>query len=365
VQAFNNFASTIIDGDVMNKFFGFFAAAIALMGVLTAPAKAEGLPLVVSATVDYNHKTLTISGKHFGKSPIVTLDAITFQTSSSAGNQVVAKFPSDKAPSSFLPGTYFLTLVFKNQLPAIFAVDIGANGPTGPEGPTGAPGKTGSQGTEGIPGIPGPTGPIGLTGASGSRGPAGPEGATGARGPGVDPAILQQIATLQAQLDALRKAVAVSPNGTNVQVEAAVNLNVIAGASKSETIGASNTENIGASSTESIGGSRTIDIGVDDELSVANDQNVSVGRDQTVTVTGGQKVSVSADLLTQVGGNIIDASGKSIQFLGPKGAKVLLNNDGSITISTTTGDIQMLSGANILIKATGDVRVLGQRITNN
>jgi hypothetical protein len=349
----------------MNKFYSLIAMAIALMGAVSTPAKAQSFPLVVSATVDYNHKTLTISGKNFGKSPIVTLDAIAFQTKSSAVNQVVANFPSDKAPSSFLPGTYFLTLVFKNQLPAIFAVDIGANGPAGVEGPAGSTGKTGPEGPEGIPGSPGPKGAIGLTGATGARGPAGPEGLTGPRGPGVDPAILQQIATLQSQLNALRKAVSVSPNGTSLQLEAAVNLNVVAGASKTETVGASNTEIIGASSNETVGGSRTIDVGVDDELTVANDQNVIVGRNQTVSVNGGQKVSVGADQITQVDGNLIELSGKSIQFDGPKGARVLLNKDGSITISTTTGDIQMLSGANIIIKAQGDVRVLGQKIMNN
>jgi hypothetical protein len=349
----------------MNKLFGLAAMAIALMGAMNAPANAQSLPLVVSATVDYNHRTLTISGKNFGKAPLVTLDAIAFQTKSSAANKVVANFPSDKAPSSFVPGTYFLTLVFKNQLPAIFAVDIGANGPAGAEGPAGPQGKTGPQGPEGIPGLPGPKGAIGLTGASGPRGATGPEGPIGPRGPGIDPAILQQIATLQAQLNALRKAVSLSPNGTNLQIEVPVNLNVTAGATRTETVGASNIETIGANSTESVGGSRTVDIGVDDELTVANDQSVFLGRNQSVTVTGGQKVSVDQDQVTQIGGNLIESGGKSIQFDGPKGAKVLLNNDGSITISTTTGDIQMVSGADILIKAKGDVRLLGSKITNN
>jgi Collagen triple helix repeat (20 copies) len=349
----------------MNKFFGLVAMAVVFMGAMSAPANAQSFPLVVSATVDYHHRTLTISGKNFGKSPLVTLDAIAFQTKSSAANQVVANFPFDKAPSSFVPGTYFLTLVFKNQLPAIFAVDIGANGPAGADGPTGPQGKTGLQGPEGIPGLPGPRGAIGLTGASGARGATGLEGPIGPRGPGIDPAILQQIATLQAQLNALRKAVSVSPNGTNLQIEVPVNLNVLAGASKTETVGANNTETIGANSTESIGGSRTIDIGADDELTVANDQSITVGRDQTTSVSGGQKLSVEHDQVTQVGGNLIEAATKSIQFDGPKGAKVLLNNDGSITISTTTGDIQMVSGADILIKAKGDVRLLGQKITNN
>jgi hypothetical protein len=49
----------------------------------------------------------------------------------------------DNAPSSVTPVTYFLTVRFKNQFPAIFAVDIGANGAPGP---CGLPGASGSPG---------------------------------------------------------------------------------------------------------------------------------------------------------------------------------------------------------------------------
>jgi hypothetical protein len=103
---------------------------------------------VISATVDYTHNTLTISGQNFGSNPTVTLDALSFPTQSSASSQIVANFPSGKAPSSFVPGTYFLTVTFKNQLPTIFGVDIGANGAVGPAGPAGAPGVAGSPGID-------------------------------------------------------------------------------------------------------------------------------------------------------------------------------------------------------------------------
>jgi hypothetical protein len=170
-------------------------------GILTSllvsisQARAAGLPLVISATVDYAHNTLTISGQNFGSNPAVTLDALAFPTQSSASSQIVASFPSGKAPASFLPGTYFLTVTFKNQLPTIFAVDIGANGAPGPAGAAGANGATGAQGAAGpagapgAQGAPGPAGPVGPQGLAGPAGPtgttgvAGATGATGAQGP--------------------------------------------------------------------------------------------------------------------------------------------------------------------------------------
>jgi hypothetical protein len=148
-----------------------FAAIFLAAGALSAHA--AGLPVVISATVDYTHNTLNISGQNFGNSPAVRLDALAFSTQSSASSQIVANFPSGKAPSSFTPGTYFLTVTFKNQLPTIFGVDIGANGAVGPAGPAGA---------QGLAGAPGPSGPAGPLGLSGPVGPPGATGATGAQG---------------------------------------------------------------------------------------------------------------------------------------------------------------------------------------
>jgi collagen triple helix repeat protein/IPT/TIG domain-containing protein len=169
----------------------------ALLGVLSSGSEAAGLPLVISATVDYAHNTLTISGQNFGSVPAVTLDSMGFTTQSSTSSQIVANFPSGKAPASFTPGTYFLTVTFKNQLPTIFGVDIGANGAPGPAGPAGAQGSPGAAGAQGATGpagpagpqgVPGPFGPAGLagatgpTGATGVTGPVGPKGDTGATG---------------------------------------------------------------------------------------------------------------------------------------------------------------------------------------
>jgi hypothetical protein len=168
---------------------------IALLELVLPRAQAAGLPLVISATVDYTHNTLTISGQNFGSSPTVTLDALAFPAQPSSSTQIVANFPPGTPPSSFTPGTYFLTLQFKNQLPSIFTVDIGANGAPGPAGPAGAPGSpgvagaTGPAGPAGPQGIVGPmgpvgaTGPAGATGAQGLAGVAGPQGSPGLQGP--------------------------------------------------------------------------------------------------------------------------------------------------------------------------------------
>lgn len=179
----------------MTRILASLLSTLILVGFVTPRAQAAGLPLVISATVDYTHKTVTISGQNFGSSPTVTLDSITFPTMSAASKQIVADFPITAPPSSFTPGTYFLTVTFRNQLPTIFAVDIGANGPQGPQGvagPQGLPGATGATGAMGPPGPMGPAGiagsigpagPQGLTGSTGAAGPQGPAGATGIQGP--------------------------------------------------------------------------------------------------------------------------------------------------------------------------------------
>src|SRR5437660_1659872 len=105
----------------------------AFLALPNSTAAQANPPLVISATVDYTNKTLTIAGQNFGNSPIITVDSLTFPTLSSSSNQIIGNFPSGIAPSSFTPGTYFLTLQFRNQLPAVFTVDIGANG--GPRAP--------------------------------------------------------------------------------------------------------------------------------------------------------------------------------------------------------------------------------------
>jgi hypothetical protein len=296
------------------------AGAMALLGLMSSPAQAAGLPLVISATVDYTHGTLTVSGQNFGSSALVMLNSLTFPTTSSASSQIVASFPSGSPPSSFTPGTYFLTLQFKNQLPSIFTVDIGANGAPGPAGPAGAAGSPGAQGATGPvgpAGSAGPAGPAGVpgpagaSGAIGSSGPTGPQGPTGPPGPGIDPAVLQQIANLQSQLDALRSAVMVAADGT-VQV----------------TSDADRKDLTGGNFDDNVGGSRTVTIGGSDSLKVAGDR--------TVTVNGA--------LLDQALGSVEFKSGN---------ADVLMTADGTIVI--TGVNIQLLASNVISLQAGGAI----------
>ena len=85
----------------MKKILCFMLAAIVSIVRGPSPAHAAGLPVVISATVDYTHNTLTIGGQNFGSSPAVTLDALTFPTTGNpSSTQVVASFPSGRTPSS-------------------------------------------------------------------------------------------------------------------------------------------------------------------------------------------------------------------------------------------------------------------------
>src|SRR5579872_1176628 len=165
---------------------------LAALDILVGSARAVGLPLISSVTVDYSHNTLTVNGMNFGTAPAVTVNSLAFQAQSSGSSQIVANFPSANPASSFSPGTYFLTLTFKNQLPSIFTVDIGANGPqgsigpqgpAGPSGSIGAMGPAGPAGAQGVAGPMGPPGPAGSAGAVGATGATGPQGVAGPQGP--------------------------------------------------------------------------------------------------------------------------------------------------------------------------------------
>lgn len=166
----------------MIRIHALLLSTLVLVGLAEPRAQAAGLPIVISATLDYTLKTVTISGQNFGSSPSVTLDSIALPTVSSASNQIVADFPNSTPPSSFTPGTYLLTVAFKNQLPAIFTLDIGANGPQGVQGVAGPAGPQGVQGAQGSSGATGATGPMGSPGPMGPAGAAGAMGATGAQG---------------------------------------------------------------------------------------------------------------------------------------------------------------------------------------
>jgi hypothetical protein len=166
----------------MFKHLAQLFSLLAFVALLPARAPAAGLPLVISATVNYSSATLTISGQNFGSNPVVTLNNSNFTTLTASASQIVASFPSGSPPTSFIPGTYFLTLQYRNQLPSIFTVDIGANGPQGPQGVAGPAGSQGPQGALGLTGAQGGVGPMGPPGPMGPAGAAGAMGATGATG---------------------------------------------------------------------------------------------------------------------------------------------------------------------------------------
>jgi type VI secretion system secreted protein VgrG len=306
----------------MNRLLGLVALGVVWMGAMGAEAQAATAPpQITSARVDYIRKTLTVFGKNFGNGAVVSLGSIVLPTQSSASTRVISTFPADRAPSSIAPGTYVLSLVTGGQGErASFMITLGAAGPAGPPGA------------------------------------------------GVDDALLQQIADLQAQVNALRNAVVANAGGS-VQLRAESSLDVLAGANKSETVGATSTLSVGASRIADVGASDTLSVSRDQDISVGADQSVLVGGtqgtvvavDQTLEIDGKQTVKVDGDQSVTIGGNVVQSTGKTLQIRGRKNALISMDLDGNISIQTD-GDIQMVSGDDILIKASGDITLLGQHV---
>jgi Protein of unknown function (DUF1566)/Collagen triple helix repeat (20 copies) len=171
----------------MNRLKGFLAGLVATVGLMSGPAHAAGLPVVISTTVDSAHNMLTINGQNFGNNPVITLGSLRFTTAAGwSSTRIVGNFPTSNPASSFTPGTYFMTVQFSNQLPSIYTVDIGAQGaagPQGPIGPQGAKGDPGPAGPKGADGAIGPAGQNGTAGAQGPKGDTGPQGLQGLQGP--------------------------------------------------------------------------------------------------------------------------------------------------------------------------------------
>jgi hypothetical protein len=316
----------------MKRRIGLVAGVLALLGLLSSPAQAAGLPLIVSATVDYAQGTLTISGQNFGSNPTVTLNSLTFATQTAGSGQIVASFPGGNPPSSFTPGTYFLTLQFKNQLPSIFTVDIGANGAPGPAGAQGPSGAAGASGPAGPQGGLGPIGPPGATGAPGPAGPAGATGATGAAGPpgpqgpqgpsGADPNLLQQIGALQAQLDALKNAISIGSDG---------GLQVTSAADRTDLTNGNFADTVGNNRTLTIGGSESVNIGASSTTNVA----------KTVLLNGGESIKLKSG-----------------------GSTVQLNSDGSIIVSGSS-NVTVQAAGNLLLEAGGTLVLKGSQVVTN
>jgi hypothetical protein len=132
---------------------------VVILTVLSLSAMAA--PKVFSTVVDTTTNQITITGQNFnpsGTAPTVTLANTKLKLVSFTSTTIVATIPT-----TFVPGTYGLTIVNSNFLSVTAYVTFGTIG-TGPPGPTGPPG---------IVGPPGPPGPGGLMGPPGPPGPPG------------------------------------------------------------------------------------------------------------------------------------------------------------------------------------------------
>ena len=170
----------------MFKYLGTLLCVFVLCH-LAPTAHAAGLPIIISATVNNTNATLTVTGQNFGSNPVITLNNLNFPAvaGASSSTRIVATFPTGMPPASFTPGTYFLTIQYKNQLPSLFSVDIGSLGAPGPQGLSGPPGTQGIPGpvgSAGAVGVPGPMGPQGMPGVAGPQGIQGLPGTAGAPG---------------------------------------------------------------------------------------------------------------------------------------------------------------------------------------
>jgi hypothetical protein len=152
----------------------FFTASIAVSCLAFIHSElAMGATVIDSTAVNYAAKTLTITGTGFGEAPKVSVGGVAaLTTSSSSATSIVAAFPTASPPSSFTPGDYLLTIVFKE--PARRKTAIVTLGAVGPQGPPGSTGATGTAGPPGPQGATGPQGPQGAAGATGQQGPIGP-----------------------------------------------------------------------------------------------------------------------------------------------------------------------------------------------
>src|SRR5215831_12127403 len=88
-----------------------------IMWALALASTASATPVIRSATVSYANNTITITGTGFGADAKGTLGAVALQTLSATQLQIVAAFPTNANPSSFVPGSYLLYVTFSNQLP--------------------------------------------------------------------------------------------------------------------------------------------------------------------------------------------------------------------------------------------------------
>ena len=160
----------------------------------TGPTGAAGADALWNFTGAYD------SGAAYAIGDVATYQGQTwYRINANGGN--VGDTPSE--------GTFWTLIAEKGE--------VGLTGDTGPQGPQGDTGPQGLTGDTGPQGATGDTGPAGPTGATGDTGPTGPAGAA---------ASIEDVAGLQAALDAkinsvnpefiINPIVSFTPNNTNV-----------------------------------------------------------------------------------------------------------------------------------------------------
>lgn len=101
-------------------------------------------------------------------------------------------------------------------------------------------------------------------------------------------------------------------------------------------------------------GIRQLSVGTNDVLQVGGDRSVTVGRNDTLAVTAGQSVSVGKTLRLQAGDQLELVCGA---------ASLLMKKDGTVVIKGK--DITLEGTGKINIKASGDVVLKGNKVTQN
>jgi hypothetical protein len=169
----------------------FVMVCVYITGVV--PARADEIPTITQAVVDYTAHTLTASLAHvrahrgrmlrpracLRRLPL-TVNGATVNAATQTG--VLTMTLPDPIPV----GSFSLQVAWDDDddnSGLTFEVTLGAVGPVGAQGPQGPMGATGSQGPSGAQGAKGETGAQGPQGVRGDQGPAGAAGAVGPIGP--------------------------------------------------------------------------------------------------------------------------------------------------------------------------------------
>jgi type VI secretion system secreted protein VgrG len=104
----------------------------------------------------------------------------------------------------------------------------------------------------------------------------------------------------------------------------------------------------------SMPGNRQLSVGTNDVLTIGGDRNVTIGRNDALTVTASKTVGVGKTLRVQAGDQLELVCGA---------ASLLLKKDGTVIIRGK--DITLEGSGKINIKASADVVIKGNKITQN